>query len=121
MPKAKLSNVSLLQLLAEVNKRKSKLSAMIAQRDVLNAQIAEIQAATGSPIEPEKTAGRKPGRKPGKKTKAASAPKVAPAPKVKAAGGRRGKPLAIFVQEALATAKDMLAVGVEEDVLAAGC
>ncbi len=115
MPKAKLSNVSLLQLLAEVNKRKSKLSAMIAQRDALNAQIAEIESAAGAPAEPEKKAGRKPGRKPGKKTKAVSAPKV------KAAGGRRGKPLAAFVQEALAAAPKGLAVrDIENVVLAAG-
>lgn len=72
MPRARLSNVSLKQLLGELNRRKAKLADLIAQRDDLDAQIAELEALTGTPAKPTKKTrrrGRKPGPKPGKKAK----------------------------------------------------
>ncbi|MCY2927493.1 MAG: hypothetical protein NT031_19060, partial [Planctomycetota bacterium] len=114
MPRAKLSNISLKQLLGELNRRKSKLADLIAQRADLDAQIAELEALTGTPAKPAKKAkrrGRKPGPKPAKK----------PGRKPKATRGKRGKPLAAFVQEALAAApKGMDVRSIEKAVLAAG-
>ena len=43
MPRAKLSNVSLSQLVGELKKRQSKLADMIAQRDALSREITELQ------------------------------------------------------------------------------
>ena len=62
MPRAKLSNVSTKQLLAEIEKRMSRLPALIARRDELDRQIAALQAVPmEAPTEPVPAeAGRKP-------------------------------------------------------------
>lgn len=112
MPRAKLSNVSLKQLVAELARRRAKLASLIAQRDDLNKQIGELEAFPGS--EPEAGAqvtrrgkpGRKPGRKPGSKVQSASA---------------AARPLAEYVREVLAKAATGLKVReIEAKVLAAG-
>ena len=68
MPRARLSDVSLKQLVAELDRRRSRLTKLVVQRDALNQEIAALQAldvpATASPEVPAKR-GRKPGRKPG--------------------------------------------------------
>ena len=88
MPKAALSNVSLKQLVAELNKRKAKLATLIKQRDALDAQIKALEGldAPAAVSAPKATKGKK-------------TPKRA-----------TGKPLAVYVQEALATATKGLSI-----------
>lgn len=105
MPRAALSKVSITQLVAELNKRKSKLAEMITQRDALTVQIDELQGLAGAEA-PASTAS-------------------APAPKAAKRGkkGRRamGKPLAEYVHAVLAATEEGLNVKeIEAKVRAAG-
>jgi hypothetical protein len=81
MPRHKLANVSLAALQAEIERRKGKLADMIAERDALNKQIAELEGLADDAPAPK--ARKKPGPKPGKKAKAAAA---APAKKARGPG-----------------------------------
>lgn len=47
MPRARLSNVSLKQLVAELDRRKRKLASLVVQRDAMDKEIAELQAMEG--------------------------------------------------------------------------
>jgi len=103
MPRAKLSNVSLKQLMAELKKRQAKLADLVAQRDELTEQIAELEAVAGVETAPAKRRGRPPG-KAGKKGARAA-----------------GKPLVEYVRGALAKVRKGLSVKeIEAKVLAAG-
>ena len=109
MPRAKLSNVSIKQLVAELERRKSRLSALLAQRDAITKEIDALQGLGGAqvtaPVAPAKV-GLKPGRKPGRK------PKAAPA---------TFKPLGEYVGEVLAAAPSGLSVkAIEAAVRKAG-
>jgi hypothetical protein len=107
MPRAKLSNVSLKQLVAELERRKARLAALIAQRDAMSKEIEELQSLAGVgtvAAVPEAPARR--GPQPGRKRRAKRA---------------TGKPLAQYVSEALAAAKKGLRITeMEKSVLAAG-
>lgn len=101
MPRAALSKISVTQLVAELQKRQSKLAEMIVRRDALEVEIQELQgldasAATAAPAQPRKGA--------------------------RAASRRAtGKPLAEYVKEALAAATQGLSIAdLEKKVLAAG-
>ena len=102
MPRAKLSNVSLKQLVAELKKRQAKLDDLVAQRDELNQQISELEAFPSlEPAAPAKRRGRPPGSKSKKK-------------------GPR-KPLADYIKGVLAGVSNGLGVKeIEQKVLAAG-
>jgi chorismate mutase len=101
MPRAKLSSVSLTQLLAEITRRKTKLADLVAERDDLNAQIAELQVLVGQP-----------------------SPAAEPAPqnrKVAAKGRMRATgTLADFVRDALAGSKGLSLAEIEAKVRKAG-
>jgi hypothetical protein len=124
MPRAKLSNVSLKQLVGELKRRQARLALLLAQReairkaiaehDAIDREIRELQAmGLSSDVEqaPMVTARRgrppgKPGRKPGRKAKV---------------GRAAGKPLAEYVKAVLAKAGKGLKVReIEAKVLAAG-
>ena len=66
MARPKLSNVSTASLQAELQRRTARLSGLIAQRDKLDKQIAELQAVAGRPAAavPKPAAKAKGGRKP---------------------------------------------------------
>lgn len=99
MPRPKLSHISVAALQAEIKKRMSNLPKLIAQRDELNRRISELQGAK------------------------APAAQVAPARKVPKAKARRagGKPLGMYVADALAAASKGLSVKeIERAVLKAG-
>jgi hypothetical protein len=109
MARPKLSVVSTASLQAELQRRIAKLGGLVAQRDALDKQIAELQGLAGqAPEAPQAAAkaGKKPGRKPGRKPKAVWA-------------GR--KPLAEYVREVLAAAPQGMGLkDIEAAVLAAG-
>ena len=104
MPRAKLSDISLKQLVAEIGRRQAKLTNLLAQRDELNARIAELQAVAGAePVAPAKRRGRPPGSKNKKAARAGA------------------KPLVQYVQQVLAKAgRGLNAKEIEAKVLAAG-
>jgi hypothetical protein len=108
MARPKLSVLSTATLQAELQRRLAKLGDLIAQRDALDKQIAELQELAGQASEapqPAAKGGRKPGRRRGRK------------PAVRAAG----KPLAEYVKEVLAAAPQGLGLKeIEKAVLAAG-
>jgi hypothetical protein len=108
MARPRLSVLSTATLQAELHRRLAKLGDLIAQRDALDKQIAELQELAGqAPEAPQPAAkgGRKPGRRRGRK------------PAVRAAG----KPLAEYVKEVLAAAPQGLGLKeIEKAVLAAG-
>ena len=56
MPRAKLSNVSLKQLVAELDRRKSRLADLIAQRATIEMEIKELQSIPGAEPAPAKAA-----------------------------------------------------------------
>jgi hypothetical protein len=47
MPRTKLSNVSLKQLVAEIERRRSRLSSLVAQRKAIEKEIDELQVLPG--------------------------------------------------------------------------
>jgi hypothetical protein len=103
MARPKLSIVSTASLQAELQRRIAKLGDLVAQRDALDKQIAELQGMAGQAAAPK--VGKKPGRKPGRKPKAVRA---------------GSKPLAEYVKEALAAApKGMGIKDIEAAVFAA--
>jgi hypothetical protein len=53
MPRAKLSTVSLAALQQEIQRRQKLLPTLIAQRDALNQEIAELQGLAGSQAKPQ--------------------------------------------------------------------
>jgi chorismate mutase len=57
MPRSKLANVPLAALQAEIARRKKALGKLIAQRDAMNKQIAELQSLAG-PAAPKPRAKR---------------------------------------------------------------
>ena len=67
MPRAKLAKVSVEDLKKEISRRQKGLAKLIAKRDALNSQIAELEGlgVAGKPvvIRRRRKAGRKPGRK----------------------------------------------------------
>jgi hypothetical protein len=73
MPRPKLSVVSTASLQAELQRRLAKLGDLVAQRDRLNAQIAELESVMGKPAAAEAPKAARRGRPP----KAAKAPKPA--------------------------------------------
>ncbi len=93
MPRPKLSNISTSVLQSEIKRRMAVLPRLIAQRDELDRQIADLQMlevlSPAPAAGPVKGAGRKPGRRAGKAT---------------------GKPLGQYVAEALAAAPQGLGV-----------
>jgi len=108
MPRAKLSDVSLKQLVAELKKRQARLADLVVRRDELNRQIAELEAFAGleSAAPAAKRRGRPPGRKPGPKA---------------GAGPAAGKTLADYIRAVLAkTTKAMRVLDIQKAVLAAG-
>jgi hypothetical protein len=106
MARPKLSVVSTASLQAELQRRIAKLSDLIAERDALDEQIADLQEMAGQAPEAPAKAAKKPGRKPGRKPKAVRA---------------TGKPLAEYVKEALAAAAQGMGLkDIEAAVLAAG-
>lgn len=102
-------------------KSQSKDFRLLVNQTLLNEPEFEkvrrgIFTVKGQPAAEKAT---KVGRKPGRKPKAAG--KSGPKPKAKAGRGRKGKPLAAFVQEALVAAgKAMTVRELEKAVLAAG-
>ena len=70
MPRPKLSVVSTASLQAELQRRMAKLGDMVAERDKLNAQIAELESVLGKPAAAAPKAARR-GRPP-KAAKAAT-------------------------------------------------
>ena len=105
MPRAKLSNVSLKQLVAELERRKERLATLVAQRDAMSKEIEELQSLAGVGVAVLE-APAKPGPKPGRKPRAKRT---------------TGKPLAQYVSEALAAVKKGLRITeMEKAVLAAG-
>lgn len=109
MARPKLSVISTASLQAELQRRVGKLGDLIAERDALDKQIAELQGMAGqAPKAPQAAAiaKKKPGRKPGRKPKAVWA---------------GSKPLAEYVKEVLAVAPQGMALkDIEAAVLAAG-
>jgi hypothetical protein len=66
MPRAKLAKVSIEDLKKEISRRQAALPQLIAQRNALNYQIAELEtlgAAKPPAAQPRGRRGRKPGRK----------------------------------------------------------
>ena len=111
MPRAKLSNVSIKQLVAEIERRKSRLTTLIAQRDVVNKEIAELEglgfqtvaAPAPAPAAIAARRGRKPGRRgrprgPGRPAKVVQVTQVT------------GKPLGAYVTQVLSAAGKGLSV-----------
>ena len=109
MARPKLSVVSTASLQAELQRRVAKLGDLVAERDALDEQIAELQGMVGQAPEAPQTAtkvGKKPGRKPGRKPRAVRV---------------GSKPLAEYVKEVLAaSAQGMGLKDIEAAVLAAG-
>jgi chorismate mutase len=103
MPRAALSTVSLKQLVAEIERRKTKLANLVAERDRLAGQIEELQALAGQP--PPVAAPAPKAAKPGRKLRAKRA---------------TGKPLADYVREALAGSKGLSLAEIEAKVRKAG-
>ena len=110
MPRAKLSNVSLMQLVAELDRRKSRLADLLVQREAISKEIQELESlgfVTPSTQVPVAKARR--GRPPGKR---------GPKPAAKRVTGKR---LADYVTEVLAKAgKGLSLKDIEAQVLAAG-
>lgn len=97
MPRHALANVSIAALHAEINRRKSRLAKMIAERDALNKEIAALEGlAGGTPArkkpgpKPRKKPGPKPGNKLGRKTRRKPGPKPAKAPATPKKARKRG-------------------------------
>src|SRR5664280_1253930 len=105
MPRPKLSSISTSTLQAELQRRLAKLGDLIAQRDALDKQIAELQGLTEQvPAVP--LAAAKARKKPGREPKAVRATR---------------RPLAEYVREVLAAAtKGMGMKDIETAVLAVG-
>ncbi|MFB3892428.1 MAG: hypothetical protein ACE15C_10455 [Phycisphaerae bacterium] len=100
MPRVKLSNVSLKQLMAEIQRRKALLASLVARRDAMNKEIDELQSLAG--IVPGAAIAPRPGRVP-------------------RAERATGKTLAQYVSEALAaTRKGLRIAEIQKAVLAAG-
>jgi hypothetical protein len=109
MPRPKLSSVSIFTLQAELQRRLAKLGDLLAQRDALDKEIAELDALAGQavavPPAPAK-AGKKRGRKPGRKPKAVRS---------------MDWPLAEYVKEALVAAPQGMGIkDIEAAVFSAG-
>ena len=73
MPRAKLAKVSVEELRKEISRRQKALPALVAKRDALNCQIAELEAL-GAVKPAAARLGRKPGRKPGRRAMRAARP-----------------------------------------------
>jgi hypothetical protein len=73
MPRAKLAHLSVVDLKKEISRRQKALPKLIAKRDALNCQIAELEGL-GAVKPPVVRRGRKPGRKPGRRTTRAPRP-----------------------------------------------
>jgi hypothetical protein len=73
MPRAKLAHLSVDDLKKEISRRQSALPKLIAKRDALNCQIAELEGL-GAVKPPVARRGRKPGRKPGRRATRAPRP-----------------------------------------------
>jgi len=61
MPRAKLAKLSVEDIKKEISRRQRALPKLIAKRDALNCQIAELEALAA--VKPVARRGRKPGRK----------------------------------------------------------
>jgi hypothetical protein len=73
MRRAKLAKVSVEELKKEISRRQAALPELIAQRDALNCQIAELEGL-GALKPPAAQLRRKRGRKPGRKANRAARP-----------------------------------------------
>ena len=73
MPRPKLEKVTVEELRKEIARRQKGLADLIAKRDCLNCQIAELESQ-GIVAKPAAKRGRKPGRKPGRKAGRAPQP-----------------------------------------------
>jgi hypothetical protein len=73
MPRAKLANVSVEELKKEISRRQKALPKLIAKRDALNCQIAQLENL-GAVKPPIAKHGRKPGRKLGRRVTRAPRP-----------------------------------------------
>jgi hypothetical protein len=69
MPRAKLAKVSIEDLKKEISRRQKGLLRLIAKRDALDGQIAELESL--GTVKPMAKRGRKPGRKRGPKVQRA--------------------------------------------------
>jgi hypothetical protein len=67
MPRPKLEKVTVEELKKEIARRQKGLAKLVAKRDCLNCQIAELESL-GIVAKPAAKRGRKPGRKRGRKT-----------------------------------------------------
>ena len=124
MPRAKLSNVSFKQLIAELERRKGRLADLLARReairkavaehDAINREIEELQTfGLSADVEQTPVVLVRRGRPPGKR-----GPKPGRKPGAKRA---TGKPLAEYMRETLAAASKGLSIReIEAKVLAAG-
>ena len=65
MPRPKLEKVTVEELRKEIARRQTGLAKLVAKRDELNCQIAELESL-GIVAKPAAKRGRKPGRKPGR-------------------------------------------------------
>ena len=63
MPRAPLAKVSVEEIRKEISRRQRKLPALIAERDALNARIAELEGLVGAKPAPAAVARRKPRRR----------------------------------------------------------
>jgi len=103
MPRPKLSNISIVTLKKELDRRIARVEALKVQRDRLNREIVELE---GLAVKTTRKAGRKPGPKPGRKPRATR-------------GGR--KPLKQYIQQVMAKAPGgMSTAAIEKAVIAAG-
>ncbi len=75
MAKVKLAKVSVEEIKKEISRRQRKLPVLIAERDALNCQIAELEGLGGAKpaaMVPKKARGRKAGRRGMKPARAGS-------------------------------------------------
>ena len=111
MPRPKLSNISIVTLKKELDRRIARVEALKVQRDKLDREIVELE---GLAVKTTRKAGRKPGPKPGRK------PGPKPGRKPRATRGGR-KPLKQYIQQVMARAPGgMSTAAIEKAVIAAG-
>ena len=116
MPRAKLSDVSLKQLVAEIQRRKSRLADLLARReairkaiaehDAINMEIGELESLGFSADVEQAPAAARRGRPPGRRGRKAGALRAT------------GRPLVEYVKQTLAAATKGLSVSeIERRVL----
>ncbi len=108
MPRAKLSDVSLKQLVAELERRKSRLADLLDQRDAIAKEIEQLEALGFVPaFDNAPVAAARRGRPAGKRGRESGAVRA------------MGKTLAEYVKETLAAATKGLSVTeIEQRILA---